>query len=355
MRIDYRNPLTIAEVFEIQAKNKNKKLVNEQLESLKKYNLSEIKNIIWISFADQDSIHNISESYNVVYLNDEKTSGNIDKGNIILTFEDNSFIFDDNNIHNTIVFYRSGYKNKILKFFINEIIAKGYLVINDPENVEKTSNKYITAKVFSEHNIPQPNYCLINKSDVSIDNQKKFKTILKNIYENPTDDSQYVCKILSGHGGTGVFLCHGKNILSVLQCIFAINSDTQILVQEKLDIKDGDIRVHVITINDEQVIVDSIMRQHNSDDFRTNQSLGNSAVQYELSQKQTKLVKDIAKISGLIWAGIDILPDKDGNNYAIEINGSAGSTVDINDPNLMEKNTEFFKKIIDTIQELCQN
>ena len=351
--MNYRDPLTISKVFETVEKQRKDKLLTEELH-MPAQRLSSVKNIVWISFEDQKSIHNISPEYKIIYFNDVTTNGSLKNGNITLIDGDTRFTFDNEKISDTIVFFRSGYKNKILSFFVKEIIDKGYLVVNDPAYVEQTSNKYITAKLFSEQGIPQPNYCLITKQDVSIENQKHIKDKLKEIYKDPKDESQYICKILSGHGGTGVFLCHGKNILSVLQCLFAVNPETQILVQEKKEIQDGDIRVHIINLNGKQVIVDSIMRHHSSDDFRTNQSLGNTASHYDLTKDQEKLAKEIAKVSGLIWAGIDILPATDGKNYAIEINGSGGSSVDINDPELIEKNTEFFKNIIDTIKELCQ-
>ena len=353
--LDYRDPLVISEVLSIARKRKSKqKQINESVYQKNRFILQEIKNIVWISFDDQKSMHDISDEYIITYINDDAAKVKYNKNNIVLYDEENSFEFNDVTRGNTIVFYRSGYNNDILAFFIKELLKQGYLVINDPEMVKLSSDKYLTAETFVKNGIPHPKYTLITKKDVSIDNQKHLKDKLKDIYDKPTDESQYVCKILNGHGGSGVFLCHGKNILSIMQCLFSINGDTKILVQEKEEIKDGDIRVHVINLNGQQVIIDSVMRHHQSDDFRTNQSLGNYASECELTPEQIKLAKEVSKLSGLVWAGIDILPLTNNKNVVLEINGSSGSTVDVNDPDLRKKNAEFFKKIIDTIKELCQ-
>jgi len=352
--LDYRDPLIISEVLSNARKRKAEKINESIKNSTNHYSLTNLENIVWISFEDQKSVHQINPSYKIIYINDETAKVKYDKDAILLYDEETEFKFTDDKTSNTIVFFRSGYSSDILSFFLKEIMNRGFIVLNDPEKVNLSSDKYLTAQLFFKNNIPHPKSILAIKKDVSVDNQKHFKDKLKNIYKDPDDDSQYVCKILSGHGGSGVFLCHGKNILSILQCIFSINPDTKILIQEKKNIKDGDIRVHVININGRQEIIDSVMRHHQSDDFRTNQSLGNYASEIELTKEQANLAKEVARLSGLIWSGIDIIPLEEGGNVVIEINGSSGSTVDINDPDLTKKNAEFFKKIIDKILELCQ-
>ena len=47
---------------------------------------------------------------------------------------------------------------------------------------------------------------------------------------------EYVIKILNGHGGCGVFLCNGETILGILQAMFAIDEELQLLLQKKEEI-----------------------------------------------------------------------------------------------------------------------
>ena len=181
-----------------------------------------------------------------------------------------------------------------------------------------------------------------------------MKKKLKNIYSKPNDNDKYVCKLLKGHGGHGVFICRHKNILSILQCIFAINPDEHILVQEYIKIKDGDIRANILTINRKQQLINAVQRtKESSKDFRTNLSLGGHADEIELNAQQKQLAMKVAKLIGLTWAGVDIIEDVDGNNYVIEINGAPGTPFDVeNKDDLLEKNTKFYKALANMINDM---
>ena len=99
--------------------------------------------------------------------------------------------------------------------------------------------------------------------------------------------------------------------------------------------------------------MDVKMRTKNTSDFRTNLSLGNSIKEYTLSKEQEEIVLAAAKASGLIWAGVDLLPLENGKNVIIEINGAPGTPTEINTDNMEESNYEFFKKFIEKINTLC--
>jgi glutathione synthase/RimK-type ligase-like ATP-grasp enzyme len=95
------------------------------------------------------------------------------------------------------------------------------------------------------------------------------------------------------------------------------------------------------------------MRKKESEDFRTNLSLGNTLVEnVELTKEQEQLALNAAKASRLVWAGVDLLPSEK-KTYVLEINGSPGPMSDINSNNATEVNYKFYKKLIETINELC--
>ena len=86
--------------------------------------------------------------------------------------------------------------------------------------------------------------------------EKQFKDAMHAIYKDWDDkdkdkneDKELVIKILDGHGGTGVFLSNGKKFEAVLQAIFAISPELQLIIQKKEEADGGDIRVHVLTLN----------------------------------------------------------------------------------------------------------
>ena len=195
------------------------------------------------------------------------------------------------------------------------------------------------------YDIPQPNFALLIKHDISDGYNslnKKLNLIYSDViesYKNGNDSKEvkevekyeYVVKILDGHGGTGVFMLNGKNILPVLQAIFAIDEDRELLLQRKEEADGGDIRVHVVTLNNEQKIIAAMKRVKISGDFRSNVSLGATAEKVELTKEQEEIALKVAKISGMPWCAVDIMPlvkgsNKEiGDNVVLEYNSSPGT------------------------------
>lgn len=255
---------------------------------------------------------------------------------------------------NTVVFIKSGYSKPELAYLYDEFVKLGVLVMNNPSAVADTSNKWVTYLMLNKNDIPQPISVLVTSNDISKKDHDAMLKKLKNIYRNPKDDDRYVCKLLSGHGGHGVFICRHKNILSILQCIFAIDSDEHILVQKFIKIKDGDIRINVLTVENKQNILNAVKRTKGTEkDFRTNLSLGGHSEEIELTGHQKQLALKAAKTSGLLWAGVDIIEDVDGNEYVVEINGAPGTPYDVeNQDELLKRNTEFYSRLTNMLDEM---
>lgn len=281
-----------------------------------------------------------------------------DNNNVIKIHIDDSeykFNLEIQDIKDHIVIIRSGYKNPYIANLAKIMIEMGFKVFNNPEFVNISNDKFLSAQLLDRYNIPQPKYVIISSSDIKKGDDSSLEKKLSKIYTKIDDNSKFVCKLLNGHGGSGVFCCTKSNIMSVLQCFFAIDEDCRILVQEFLKIKEGDIRVHVITIGNKQKILDSSMRKKNSSDFRTNISLGNEQIpDLELTKEQKDLALKTAKASGLLWCGVDILPLENGSNVVIEYNGAPGPPSELTtDSETLEKtNEEFFSKLLETIDSL---
>lgn len=260
-----------------------------------------------------------------------------------------------NDRKDTFILMRSGYTNPVVHSLLKSIQSLGILILNCPMAVAMSSDKYDTACFLDQFKFPQPKFVLATSSDIDKEDHKKLDEKLKTLYDGKlNDDFKYVCKILNGHGGKGVFCCRGKNIVSILQCLFKLKENCPILIQDFQEIKDGDIRVHVLTLNGKQKILSSIMRKKGKD-FRTNLSLGcDMEDDYKLSPDQEKLALDVAKSSGLEWCGVDMLPLQNGKTIIVELNGAPGPSSPINDPNIEETNCKFFEKLIDAINELCK-
>ena len=280
---------------------------------------------------------------NSIKIKDSKTKLKIDKQSNI----------------DTIVIVRLGAQDSELCVeCIKELQEWGFFVLNPIQSAKKASNKYSSAVLMERYGIPQPKFTLLTKNDIEKGEEslnKKLKNIYSDIGEDKNADKkkEYVVKLLNGHGGTGVFMCTGKTILSILQAMFAVDEKLELLCQKKEEADGGDIRVHVLTMRTKQMILAQMKRVKISGDFRSNVSLGATAEKVELTKEQEEIALKVAKISGMPWCAVDIMPlVKDsnpeiGDNVVLEYNSSPG-TEGISE--VIDEN--FVKILLDNINDI---
>ena len=249
----------------------------------------------------------------------------------------NKYTIDTQSNVDTIVITRLGAQDSDECIeLIKELQDWGFFVLNPIEAAETASNKYTSAVLMERYGIPQPKFTLLSANDIAKGEEslvKKLKMIYKDVGQDEKADKkkEYVVKILDGHGGTGVFMVTGKTILSILQAIFAIDPERELLLQKKEDADGGDIRVHVLTMRTEQKILAAMKRVKISGDFRSNVSLGATAEPVDLTPEQEEIALNVAKISGMPWCAVDIMPLKTGSNpeigdnVVLEYNASPGT------------------------------
>ena len=256
---------------------------------------------------------------------------------IELTDGDEKFTINEQTNLDTLVFSRLGVQGEDQCEHIVKILQdRGFLVLNPVQYAALASDKYDTACLLEKGEVPQPNFCLMTK-DILYD-EKVFNESMKQVYpewdEKDTDKNeklQFVMKILDGHGGTGVSLLDGKRIIAVLQTIFAIDPERRLILQKKEEADGGDIRVHVLTLRNKQVILACMKRVKISGDFRSNVSLGATAEPVKLSPEQEQIALKTAQLSHLPWCAVDIMPlvkgsnPEIGDNVVLEINASPGT------------------------------
>lgn len=258
-----------------------------------------------------------------------------DDNNLTITDGEEKFEFTDVNNTNTLIFSRLGVQGRDnCEHVVSVLQDRGFLVLNPIRYSELASNKYETATLLSKGNIPQPRYCLMTKGILT--DEEQYITSMQSVYPDWSEDSDenkdkdVVCKILDGHGGVGVLTTDGKKLKAILQTIFAIDPERQLLIQKKEE-GDGDIRVHVLNLRNRQIILAAMKRVRISGDFRSNVSLGAKAEKVKLTSEQERIALDTAKLSGLPWCAVDIMPLKKGSNKEIgdnvvlEINASPGT------------------------------
>lgn len=289
-----------------------------------------------------DAVDKLKKSADVVIpelhiFNCENVSMEENAHNIIITDGEETFTIKDISNIDTLIFSRLSVQNEEkCEHIVSALQDRGFLVLNPIEESAVACNKYETAVMLTKNDIPQPNYCLMTK-DILYD-KKLYKKAMTQVYPEwdieDTDKNEklpVVIKILDGHGGTGVALVDGKKMYAILQLIFAVAPEENILIQKKEEGDGGDIRVHVLTLRDRQIILAAMKRIKIGGDFRSNVSLGAEAEPVKLTKEQEQLALKAALISGLPWCAVDIMPlvkgsNPDlGNNVILELNASPGT------------------------------
>lgn len=301
-------------------KNKTLKNIYDAIKEIKKHHDSDIVPELHVFVAEEVTFEE-GEEDNSLIIKDSKTT---------LKFKDESN-------SNTLVFSRLGVQGEDqCEHVVAMLQDRGFLVLNPIRYSELASNKYDTAVLLQKGDIPQPNFCLMTK-DILYD-EDLFNDNIKQVYPDwdekdadKNEDKKLVVKILDGHGGTGVALIDGKKLTAWLQMVFAIDPERQLIIQKKEEADGGDIRVHVLTLRNKQIILAAMKRVKLGGDFRSNVSLGASAEPVKLTPEQEQIALKTAKLSKLPWCACDIMPlvkgsNKElGDNVVLEINASPGT------------------------------
>lgn len=292
---------------------------------------------------------------------------------IVISDGDNKLVIEKESNIDTLVFSRLGVQGEDQCEHIVQLLQdRGFLVLNPVRYSALACDKYESAVLFQKGEIPQPRFALMTK-EILYD-EKLYEEAMKGIYPkwdihntDKNEDYDVVVKILDGHGGTGVALVGGKRLYAILQLIFAIDPEHRILLQKREEADGGDIRVHVLTLRNKQIILAAMKRIKIGGDFRSNVSLGAEAEPVKLTPEQEQIALKTAALSKLPWCAVDIMPlvkgsNKEvGDNVVLEINASPGTAgisdviktnfvnvllSELNDPNefyLQDKNAGFIE------------
>lgn len=260
-----------------------------------------------------------------------------DESKIIIKDDDEEFTVEKESNLDTLVFSRLGVQGEDECEHVVQLLQdRGFLVLNPVKYAALACNKYESACLFEKGGIPQPNFCIMTRE--TLYDEESFKEQITRVYpnydfKNPDNNSELdvVVKILDGHGGTGVFMTDCKKMIAILQAIFAIDPERQLIIQKKEEADGGDIRVHVLTLRNKQVILAAMKRVKLGGDFRSNVSLGAEAEPVKLTPEQEQIALRTAMLSKLPWCAVDIMPlvkgsNKElGDNVVLEINASPGT------------------------------
>jgi RimK family alpha-L-glutamate ligase len=182
---------------------------------------------------------------------------------------------------------------------------RGGLVINSPRAVERCVDKFYTTALLEQAGLPVPETIVCERPNQAIDAVRAMgDAIVKPIFGS------------LGHGMVRVTSPDvAMRVVEPLQQIGSI-----FYVQRTVDHGGRDVRVFVVGGR----IVGAIERTAPAGEWRTNVSRGGSARSFDIPAQWRDLAVHAAAVVGADYAGVDLLPGRDGRVYVLEVNGIPG-------------------------------
>src|SRR3989339_364757 len=214
-----------------------------------------------------------------------------------------------------VIFSRNVGKEKNLAFILSELCKKqNILYIDKLHSSINDATKLKQTVLLAINSLPVPKtYFTSIYNDVALEAAEKFLGY------------PMVIKLSKSSLGLGVYLAKNK---TEAKKIIKKNLANEIIIQEFIP-NTFDYRILILG----KTIGAIIKRERQTDkkEFRNNVYLGASETflkQKEVNKTITKLALKSAKITNIQVAGVDIVVDKDGNPYVLEVNISPAFTFD---------------------------
>lgn len=177
----------------------------------------------------------------------------------------------------------------------------GVAVINSPEAIARAANKYVSSSLFQKNGISTPRTVVTGDIDAANSALSSF--------------GRAVVKPVFGYKGIGVECVKddagGESKLRML-----LEKNGMLYMQEFIRNPGRDIRVFVV----DGEVKGSIYRIAPAGSWINNLSQGGRAQACALTREQEKIALKAAKVTGTVYAGVDII---EGNrDYVLEINGT---------------------------------
>jgi len=188
---------------------------------------------------------------------------------------------------------------------LGRLEAAGVQVLNPPKAIECAVDKYLTTARLVAAKLPVPRTIVCEDSEAA---QAAFEKLGGDVVVTP------------------VFGAEGRGILRVSDPDLALRAfrtleriGALLYLQEFIEHEGFDLRVMVL---DGRIV--AAMKRRNPHDFRTNVSRQAVAEPVELTDRERDWALRAALAVGTRIAGVDILYDRSGAGYVIEVNGVPG-------------------------------
>jgi ribosomal protein S6--L-glutamate ligase len=187
---------------------------------------------------------------------------------------------------------------------LGELERRGAPVINPPRALETAVDKYLASARLQAAGLPTPRTWVCQNAEEAMEG---FAAL----------GSDVVLKPLFGGEGRGITRLTDEALaLRAFKMLAQLGA--ALYLQEFIPHEGCDLRLLVLG---ERVLG---MRRRNPLDWRTNISRGAIGEPWERDESLVAMARRAAEAVGAPWAGVDLLPGRDGNLYVLEVNAVPG-------------------------------
>jgi RimK family alpha-L-glutamate ligase len=185
----------------------------------------------------------------------------------------------------------------------------GVPVINSPRAIERAVDKFYTDALLREAGLPTPETVVCGNMADAMD---AVRALLGR-------DEAVIIKPIFGSMGHGLVRVSDPDVaFRVLKSLDQVR--TVFYIQRAIDHGGRDIRVFVVGGR----VLGAIERRAAADDWRTNVARGAEAHAIALPAAWAELAVRACAAIGADYAGVDLLPSRDGSVFVLEVNGIPG-------------------------------
>ena len=182
---------------------------------------------------------------------------------------------------------------------------RGVRVVNSPRAIERSVDKFYTTTLLHDAGLLVPETVVCERvEDAMVAVRSMGDVVIKPIF---------------GSLGHGMVRVSDPDVaLRVLRALDQIRS--VFYIQRAIDHSGRDLRVFVVGGR----VLGAIERRAPAGEWRTNVAIGGSATAVDISPEIEQVALRAAAAVGADYAGIDVLPARDGSLYVLEVNGIPG-------------------------------
>lgn len=181
---------------------------------------------------------------------------------------------------------------------------RGMRVMNSPRAIERCVDKFYTSALLHEAGLATPETIVCEGVDDAMAAVREMGDV--------------IIKPLFGSMGHGMVRVSDPD--TAFRVMRALELTRAVFYVQRVIEHNGDVRAFVVGDR----VVAAMQRRSRDGGWRTNISLGGEARAIELSAAWAELALWAARAVGAEYAGVDLLPARDGTLYVLEVNGIPG-------------------------------